>query len=94
MKRIFALWLAMTLIFVLSGCKSVESSSSNNEPPPAETMANERNNEKKDAVKNETAENELQVSWFENPPHIFIDKESGKLTGAVYDLLEQKIAPK
>ncbi|HOP92951.1 MAG TPA: hypothetical protein PLP24_06210 [Acetivibrio thermocellus] len=47
MKRIFALWLAMTLIFVLSGCKSVESSSSNNEPPPAETMANERNNEKK-----------------------------------------------
>jgi len=33
--------------FVLSGCKSVESSSSNNEPPPAETMANERNNEKK-----------------------------------------------
>jgi len=57
-------------------------------------MANERNNEKKDAVKNETAENELQVSWFENPPHIFIDKESGKLTGAVYDLLEQKIAPK
>jgi len=51
MKRIFALWLAMTLIFVLSGCKSVESSSSNNEPPPAETMANERNNEKKDAVK-------------------------------------------
>jgi len=51
--------------------------SSNNEPPPAETMANERNNEKKDAVKNETAENELQVSWFENPPHIFIDKESG-----------------
>lgn len=44
-------------------------------------------------VKSDSSENEIAVTWFNNPPHIFIDKESGKLTGAIYKLLEE-IAPK
>ncbi|HOM02337.1 MAG TPA: transporter substrate-binding domain-containing protein [Acetivibrio sp.] len=94
MKRLFSLAMAMVFIFVLSGCKSVESSSGDNDTQPVQSAANTQNKEKEDASKNETSENELQISWFENPPHIFIDEQSGKLTGAVYDLLEQKIAPK
>ncbi|HHV30563.1 transporter substrate-binding domain-containing protein [Acetivibrio mesophilus] len=97
MKRFFPLAIVLVIIFVLTGCKSVESSGGDNGTQPVESTAKDQNNEKevqKDLVKNETAENELQVSWFENPPHIFIDKQSGELTGAVYDLLEQKIAPK
>lgn len=98
MKRYFSLAVIMTLIFVLSGCNSGESSNSNKSSEPVATAVNDSNNEnkepQKDAVKDEANVNELQISWFENPPHIFIDKQSGKLTGAVYDLLEQKIGPK
>lgn len=98
MKRFFSLAIAVILIFILSGCKDVESRSGDNDIQPVENGVNNQNNEKEEAkddvVKNETNENELQISWFENPPHIFIDKQSGELTGAVYDLLEQKIAPK
>lgn len=98
MKRFFSLAIAVILIFILSGCKDVESRSGDNDIQLVENGVNNQNNEKEEAkddvVKNETNENELQISWFENPPHIFIDKQSGELTGAVYDLLEQKIAPK
>jgi len=76
MKRIFALWLAMTLILcyqdvkVLKAVVVIMNLHRQKLWQMSEIM-------KKRCCKNETAENELQVSWFENPPHIFIDKESG-----------------
>ena len=98
MKRYFFLAVIMALIFVLSGCNSVESSENNKSSEPVASAVDDTNNEnkepQKDSVKDAVTANELQISWFDNPPHIFIDEQSGKLTGAVYDLLEQKIAPK
>lgn len=97
MKRFFSVAVAVLLIFVLSGCESVESRDEYGTQPvesPANGVSNENEEPQGDIVKDEINENELQVLWFENPPHIFIDKQSGELTGAVYDLLEQKIAPK
>lgn len=106
MKKIISLAVIMVLIFVLSGCSSDESSNNtksndtgsavNNSNDTKDTKdTNSTNSEpQKDATKNDSSTNEIQMSWFENPPHIFMDKQSGKLTGAVYDLIEEKIAPK
>jgi hypothetical protein len=35
---------------------------------------------------------EITIFYFDNPPHIYID-ENGRLTGAVYDFIEEGIAP-
>lgn len=35
----------------------------------------------------------IKMQFFEVAPHIYIDPETGKVTGAVYDLLENYMAP-
>jgi len=35
----------------------------------------------------------IEVGYFSAPPHVFLDEETRKLRGAIYDLLENYIAP-
>lgn len=75
MKRFFSLTIAVALILVLSGCKSVESSGVDKGTQTVGSTANGQNNEKgetqKDTAKNETNENELQVHGLKIP-HIYL----------------------
>ncbi|HEY9062836.1 MAG TPA: transporter substrate-binding domain-containing protein [Pseudobacteroides sp.] len=105
MRRYIYFVIILALIFAFSGCGSsevVSSDEKNNESlaSPVAKVNNEpqssaaNSDKQKEVVKGEKAINEIEVSWFDNPPHIYMDKQTGKLTGAAYKLLEEQIAPK
>ena len=49
-------------------------------------------NSSESIVISDLADDEIKMLYFYSPPHIFVD-ENGKLTGAVYDFIEEGIAP-
>ncbi len=44
-------------------------------------------------VRAETGVKEVKIAFFNAPPHIFLDEKTGRIQGAVYELLENYLAP-
>jgi polar amino acid transport system substrate-binding protein len=45
------------------------------------------------SVQAATEKKEIKIAFFNVPPHIYMDEQTGQMKGAVYDLLENYIAP-
>jgi len=68
----------LSLVLLLSGCLKVHNK-------PTE-QAEDRSPDNRESLQ------EVDILFFDNPPHIYID-EKGNPAGAVYDFIEEGIAP-